>query len=266
MAEPKTEPPRGVLHPKANQEKFQLSRFLPGRDLDFFVEHYWIVAWDLRGREPYLAETLPHPSVHLVFEPDRSYIQGVMRHKFSYLLQGQGQVFGIKFRPGAFYPFFKSPVSRLTDRSPALTTVFGPAGETLAAAIRPVEDKEKQVELAEDFLAGRLPERDENIEWVNRIAAWISANRDITRVDQVVDRLDLSKRTLQRLFSRYVGVSPKWVIQRYRLHDAAEQLAGGQVLDLAALAVDLGYFDQAHFIKDFKAIIGKSPLAYTQGQ
>src|SRR5690606_34247093 len=118
----------------------------------------------------------------------------------------------------------------------------------------------------EDFLRARLPERDENIEWVNRIAAWISANRDITRVDQVVDRLHLSKRTLQRIFSRYVGVSPKWVIKRYRLHDAAEQLAGGQVVDLARLAGDLGYFDQAHFIKDFKAIIGKSPLAYTRGQ
>ena len=264
MVKPKTGKPRGVLNLKAGQEKFQLSRLLPGQGLDFFVEHYWIVSWDLSGQEPYLAETLPFPSVHLVIEPHKSYVQGVMRRKFSSLLQGQGRVFGIKFRPGAFYPFIKSPVSRLTDRSLCLSDVFGAAGHALAAAMLPVEDKEKMVELAENFLRGRLPERDENIELINSITSYIGANRDITRVDDVVDRLHLSKRTLQRLFSRYVGVSPKWVIQRYRLHEAAEQLAEGQVVDWAGLAAELGYFDQAHFIKDFKTIVGKSPLEYAR--
>lgn len=74
----------------------------------------------------------------------------------------------------------------------------------------------------------------------------------------------VSKRTLQRIFSQYVGVGPKWVIKRYRLHEAADQLAGGNVVDWPRLALDLGYFDQAHFIKDFKAMVGRTPTEYAR--
>ena len=72
----------------------------------------------------------------------------------------------------------------------------------------------------------------------------------------------MSVRTIQRRFREYVGVGPKWVLQRYRLHDAAERMAGGQVADWPQLALDLGYFDQAHFINDFSAAIGTPPAEY----
>ena len=75
-------------------------------------------------------------------------------------------------------------------------------------------------------------------------------------------RFGLSARSLQRLFRRYVGVGPKWVLQRYRLHEAAERIADGEGGDWAAFALELGYFDQAHFIKDFKALVGCSPAEY----
>jgi AraC-like DNA-binding protein len=78
------------------------------------------------------------------------------------------------------------------------------------------------------------------------------------------NQFNLTTRTLQRLFSRYAGVSPSWVIRRYRLHDAVDQLDQGEIVDWPALAVDLGYFDQAHFIKDFKKIIGVSPGKYVR--
>jgi AraC-like DNA-binding protein len=81
-------------------------------------------------------------------------------------------------------------------------------------------------------------------------------------VDELAARHAMSSRSLQRLFRRYVGVSPKWVLQRYRLHEAAERIAEGRDGDWAATALELGYFDQAHFIRDFKALIGASPAQY----
>ena len=60
------------------------------------------------------------------------------------------------------------------------------------------------------------------------------------------------------------GVSPTWVIQRYRLHEAADQLAAGATVGQSALALDLGYSDQAHFAGDFKAVVGVSPAAYAK--
>ena len=71
-------------------------------------------------------------------------------------------------------------------------------------------------------------------------------------------------RSLQRTFNKYVGVSPKWVIRRYRLQEAAEALACGHAESMRDLALRLGYFDQAHFIRDFKAVVGKTPHAYAR--
>ena len=75
-------------------------------------------------------------------------------------------------------------------------------------------------------------------------------------------RADMSQRSLQRLFSEYVGASPKWVIRRYRLHELLEKFGSGGKMDWPQVALDLGYFDQAHLINDFKSIVGYSPTEY----
>ena len=265
MAESGVGKPRGILNPRAGEERFRLSRPLPSDDLAFFVEHYWIVRWDLRGQKPYTSEVLPHPCVHLVVEKGRARIYGVTREKFSRLLSGEGRVFGVKFRPGAFYPFWQSPVSGLTGYSVGLRDAFGVDGEFLEQAVLSMGGEGEMVEVAEAFLRERLPKRDENVETINRVTSLIAADRNIARVEDVAVRCDMSKRTLQRLFERYVGVGPKWVIRRYRLHEVAERLSDGKAVNLAGLALDLGYFDQAHFIKDFKTIVGVTPADYTRG-
>ncbi|HJU40524.1 MAG TPA: helix-turn-helix domain-containing protein, partial [Tahibacter sp.] len=71
---------------------------------------------------------------------------------------------------------------------------------------------------------------------------------------------------LQRLFGDYVGASPKWVINRYRLHEAVERLAAGDAVDWADLALELGYFDQAHFNRDFKRLVGRAPGAFARAE
>ena len=103
------------------------------------------------------------------------------------------------------------------------------------------------------------------IDEVNRIMDLILADREITKVEDLVRHSGVGKRTLQRLFSEYVGVSPKWVINRYRLHEALERVAAGESVDWTSLAQDLGYFDQAHFIRDFKKLVGKTPTEYVSG-
>lgn len=256
--------PRGILNLKAAEKKLQLALHSPSPDLSFFVEYYWIVSWDLRGQEPYLQENLPHPCVHLVFQKDKTAVFGVIKGKFSYLLENKGRVFGVKFRPGGFYPFVKTPISSFTDRAVSLRDMFGVADKALEEAILGRENESEMIGLVENFLCGRLPEQDETVTAVNQIIDCIIADRSITKVDQLVNRLTLNKRTLQRLFSQYVGVSPKWVINRYRIHEATEQLAKGQAVDWPRLALDLGYTDQAHFIKDFKTYVGQTPAEYAR--
>ena len=113
-------------------------------------------------------------------------------------------------------------------------------------------------------LRKRLPPPDEQAIRIAEIVYAVAADRGVLKVEDLVDRYQLNKRTLQRLFSKYVGVSPKWVIQRYRLHEAAERLASDDSVRQSALAADLGYSDQAHFVRDFKALVGTSPAAYAR--
>jgi AraC-like DNA-binding protein len=107
-----------------------------------------------------------------------------------------------------------------------------------------------------------MPPADETVGVVGGIIERIGADRTINRVDELATQVGLNERALQRLFSDYVGVSPKWVIRRFRLHDAASRLAKAEDVNLTNLAQDLGYADQAHFTRDFKAIVGRSPSDY----
>jgi AraC-like DNA-binding protein len=112
------------------------------------------------------------------------------------------------------------------------------------------------------MLRAVLPQPDPELAHVERIFAIIGDDLSITQVQQLSDRLQLSVRRLQMLFRDYVGVGPKWVIRRNRLHDAADQLANGDEVDLATLAQSLGYFDQAHFTTDFEKLVGRPPADY----
>ena len=90
----------------------------------------------------------------------------------------------------------------------------------------------------------------------------ITADPELRRVASLADVFGLPERRLQRLFAEYVGVSPKWVMRRARLHEAAQCADAGGNVDWAALATDLGYADQAHLTRDFTATLGVPPSRY----
>ena len=264
MGFPQTVDAKGILNPHIAEQKFQLTRHVPSPDLALFVEWYWIIHWDLSGQEPHTQDVLPYPSVNFAIEESQSGVFGVVTGKFTRTLVNSGRVVAAKFRPAGFYPFVRLPISQFTNKVTAITSVFGSRGDTLEQTILATEQDEAALAQMEQFLRDQQPERDPNIVVVNDIIDCIIEDRSITRVDELVKRTSLNKRTLQRLFNQYVGVSPKWVIQRYRLHEAAERLASGASISQSALALELGYTDQAHFAHDFKTVVGTSPAAYAK--
>lgn len=223
-----------------------------------------MVRWDLRGEPPFTAETLSHPSVHVLFERHRADVSGVPTRRFTRVLEGEGRVFGIKFRPAAFQPVLGAPLSRLTDRVVDMAEVFGPRSDVIRTAIPNEDDVQKCVTLAEAFLREVLPAMPAPIARIRDLVEQLAVDPAITRAEQAAVLMGMELRTLQRRFKAAVGVGPKWVIQRYRLHEAAAQLARQDPPQMAELAAQLGYFDQSHFIRDFKAVVGKSPGEYAE--
>ena len=249
---------RGILRPQEGRRHFRLTREHPSPDLATWVERHWMVEWELE--RPYVQELLNHPTINLAVEASSAGIHGIRTDRDRKTIDGTGRVVGVKFRPGAFQPFLGRSVHQLTNRVVPLTSVFGPAGDALADAVR--GEAGDPFAVMERFLRERLPPPDPNLDLLAQIVRTMLEDPAVVRVDELAARHAMSPRTMQRLFRRYVGVSPKWVLKRYRLHEAAERIAEGLDGDWAATALELGYFDQAHFIRDFKALVGASPAQY----
>ncbi|MFF5208257.1 DUF6597 domain-containing transcriptional factor [Streptosporangium sp. NPDC000396] len=248
---------RGILNARA--ARFRYRRHTCHPSLSPFVEHHWIIRWDLE--EPYEQRVVSHPSVNLVFQEHRPQVAGVITGDYVETLTGAGVIVATRFRPGGFRPFLGAPVSTVTNRFLPVSEIFGPSADAAAPAMLAARDAEA-VALLDEFLLVRLPPRDPTAEQVGAMVAGIMASPEITRVDDVAARHGVTVRTLQRLFKEYVGVPPKWVIRRYRIHEAAEQATSAT--DWPRLAAGLGYSDQAHFVRDFTSVVGMSPTAYAR--
>jgi len=223
----------------------------PSPDLAPWVAQYWEAHWDYA--EPYRQKVVPYPNVHLSFGGGRADVNGVCSGYQIKVLEGRNHVFGVAFRPGCFRPFLGASVSTITDR-------VVPAGDVFGADL-PVE---LDVPAVEDFLRRHLPGDDPRTVDAAAAVELVATDNALTRVEALADAVGTSVRGLQRLFAEYVGIGPKWVIRRYRLHEVTSRMAAGGEIDWAALAADLGYADQGHFIRDFKNMFGEPPTWYAE--
>ncbi|MEO3752722.1 helix-turn-helix domain-containing protein [Streptomyces sp. B6B3] len=257
---------RGVLEPGRAAAVVSLARHEPRPEVARFVEFYWLVRWDCRGRPAHEQKVLSHPNVHLVFEEPTARLYGVDRSLFVRRLEGAGHVLGVKFRPGAFRPFVDRPVAELADRVVPAADVFGPDVDRVNEVVLGPDGQDGPALAArvDAFLLPRLPEPDPVAAEVAAMVEHIAATPGLSRVDQVAEACGVGVRRLQRLFHEYVGASPKWVLRRARLHEAAERADRGTDVDWAALAAELDYADQAHLTRDFTAAVGTSPARYLE--
>jgi len=257
-------PPRGVLRRGVPDGVLHGDRVMPPDALSPFVHHFSSLRWDLDT--PFVGEALAHPAARIWFElasgVRSAEITGVQTARLSKSLTGRGRVFGITFRPATFQSLLGAPMSSLTDRAVPIGHVFGSEGDAFSRKIFAARSLERQIAVAQAFLARRLRPLPPDVQRLRDVVEHMASDRALTRVEDLAEVLELDVRSLQRHFRRYVGVSPKWVIRRYRLHEAAEQLKGPHPPTLAALAASLGYADQAHFARDFKLTIGRTPRAF----
>lgn len=257
---------RGVLRPAWAAGKFSLRRRDPPDDLAPFLDFCWIVRWDLRGEPAYEQAILPHPNVNLAFEAGGAAVYGVDTKIFARRLTGAGKALGLRFRPGGFRPFTATAVAALTDRVVPAGEFFGDAAARACRAVLAAADDEQMTGAALRLLRAAAPAADPVALEIAAGVERITSDPAIRRVGQLAGLFGVSERQVQRLFTEYVGVSPKWVLRRARLHEAALRADAGEPVSWSELAADLGYADQAHLTRDFTATIGVPPAAYAREQ
>ncbi len=257
---------RGILHPKVGFEHFALRRREPGPRLQPYVDRLWCVSWDLPPGEVFEQPILAHPCVNVVVELHRAAVYGVPSRVMRQRLEGRGWAVAAMFAPGGARPFLGGPARAWVDRNLEVGSQWGAPGQELVTAIRAADgsapEQERRVALLSDFLAELVPPRiPAGTADVIAAARLVSDDRRICRVEQLAERTGVGQRTLQRLFAEHIGLSPKKVIRRYRLLEAAEA-AATQAVSWAHVAAQLGYSDQAHLTRDFTAAFGVPPGRY----
>ncbi|MBT2419090.1 AraC family transcriptional regulator [Streptomyces sp. ISL-22] len=264
---------RGIVDPSGLLSRVRFRRHEPAEPLRRYVEWYWLIDWDLPA--PYASHIVPHPSVNLTFQwdgadeetvPPYGEVTGIALGLYTRKLTGRGRVCGVKFRPGGFRPYApQAPASHWTGRVLPAQDVFPWAtADTARSVVSPAAD-DARVAALDTFLLSQPCVPDPQADLAMDLVQRIRADRTVRRVGDFARGAGLSVRALQRLFSAYVGVSPKWVILRYRIHEALELAGTRRDVDWALLAADLGYADQAHLVRDFTATVGVPPTAYAQG-
>ncbi|MCG8478474.1 MAG: AraC family transcriptional regulator [Spirochaetales bacterium] len=253
--------PKEILNPLNAVRAYSLSMPPPSAALADFVDHYWMLQWDRRGKAPYTCEVIPSPYINLTFSGTEAIVTGITTGKYRYEIKDTGMIFGIKFRPGAFHSFWRHSLSALTDRAVPAASLFSDITESVSDKVISTEPVERKIAYVETMLLDMHPVADPTIELVNDIIDAVERTERPT-VRRIARMFHMSDRALQTLFHDRVGVGLKWVIMRVRLQRAAGIAVHRTSPDWADVAVDLGYANQSHFVNDFTRIIGMSPTRY----
>lgn len=256
-----------------------MTRLWPSAGLAPLVRHYWIPRWQLPAGQTVRQGVLEYPATNLVIEATTARLYGAHRGRSERELQASGWAFGVLLQPGMGRQLLGSSVRGIVGGHIDVESLAVTGGAAMADAVRaaaahrdseirgakpaPADSRDAAMVAAFETWFSELqlaPDADAAL--VNEIVAAVESDRTLLRVEELAQRFDLGLRRLQRLVGEYVGFSPKWLIQRARLQEAAQALTETDGPTLAALAASLGYADQAHFSREFKRVIGMPPGEY----
>jgi AraC-like DNA-binding protein len=270
---------RGILDPWLLRQRVRLTRYPAGAALEALVEWFWAVQWDLPPGAAHRQHVLTHPGAIISVgnanarpgdrrvRPVEARLYGVARRLTTRVLVAHGWTVAALTWPGGLGAFVAGSAADYTGKVVPLGQAIALGEAELLREIAAEPAEEARVKLLAAALERAVdPARVPPASQVAAIARIAETDRSVRRLADLCRAAGTGQRTLQRMFLRYAGVSPTWVIRRYRLLEAAEAVREGQRVPWAEMAADLGYADQAHLIRDFRAAIGQTPAAYAQAQ
>lgn len=191
-------------------------------------------------------------------------LQGPTTGPSRFVANGPLHLFGIGLLPLGWATLIGVPADLLADDVTDLGAVVGPPAHQLADAMAGAVDDAARVGIADRFLADLLVDPHPAPVWFSRLCDdWLTASTN-PGVDRLVDDSGMSVRSVERLAKRVYGASPKLLSRKYRALQAAVQIGNGEIAGWSDLACS-GFYDQAHFIREFKQFTGMTPTRFQDG-
>jgi AraC-like DNA-binding protein len=171
-----------------------------------------------------------------------------------------GPTLGVHFKAGGARPFFDVPAAATSEQVVSVDALWGRSVGSLRERLMETSSSVERARLAQDFLLGRARQSFE-LEGALRASLDAFEEPDLPSVAEVNRRTGLSPKRLSALFHEEIGLSPKayWRVRRFRA--ALRDLERGAMRG-STLAYEHGYCDQAHFLREFRALAGSSPREY----
>lgn len=247
---------------------YQLRR--PATDLQPFVEHYWFVTHPDDEPVTLRVDVYVDARADLILNHGVSYRREVVGGAAEQIgisnldaqrlepirisQHGLVDIAGVRFRLGGLGPFVRSPLAEFTGRTPDAETVFGADAATLERALADTPELDAKAGLLDTFLLSRLETGGRFPQFAAALTALESGEHPVLTASERRDRA--------RLFTRYLGIPPQTLSRIVRFQAALRSLMSDPEGSLGELASQCGYFDQAHFIREFRRMTGGVPRGY----
>jgi AraC-like DNA-binding protein len=232
--------------------KTQIYTPLPARS-DCFLEIYLA--------DQYRIVNVGSGAVHRA--PRLSLVGPHTRRREDLLLSGTLRVFHIHFTPTGFRALFGIPAHLIADSAEAAEAILGPGVVELSERLADVEEFTELVTVAEGFLLSRLPHVVPAVLPIGAIARALQRSHGAVEIGRLAAAHNLTVRHLERVFREHVGVSPKAFGRLARLSRALDLSQKSPGLEWAEIALDAGFYDQSHMVRDFRAMTGETPVGFT---
>ena len=175
-------------------------------------------------------------------------------------------IIGVHFKPGGAFPFLGLPAGDLADTHVDLETLWGPSAGRLRERLCEARTSVERFQLLQEALSSRLCHGVEQHYAVSAALEMFGKNKSGPRVREAAKYLGLSQRRFIQVFKSEVGMKPKLFSRIQRFQQTRTFIQHNPSINWADLAVDLGYFDQSHFIREFLEFSGLSPTDYINRQ
>lgn len=248
-------------------------RVEPSGDLSSIIECYWIIEND----DPTIHQQkiLPDGFPELIFhygKPYRINISGEWETQSLYLLAGQirnhfflentgeSGMLGVKLKPTAVSHLFGIRMDQVTDKVLDASEAIGSCIDKTGIQLLEASNYDQKIAIIEDFLRSLEPQEPLE-ELLTRALVLINKENGILPIAELHEKLNVSERKLERLFQRHIGLSPKFYSRIIRFNHVFSMVQEKQ-LSWSELALNTGYYDQSHFIKNFQEFTGEDPGKY----
>lgn len=247
-------------------------------ELQSFVKCFWTLDDETIDTRPARQRILPDGCMEMIFHygdlyeqffedgsseiQPRCFVFGQIDTFIEIAPTGQTGLIAARFLPDGLTPFLEIPVSSLFNKAVPLVLVFGEKGKELEEKVLAATANTERMQLIESFLLSRMIEPHTLHAITKQCVDVILQSGGQLDMTALAGRLNINRRSMERKFETVIGMSPKQLARAVRLQSTLKMLDQKKFSSLTDLAYENGYYDQAHFIKDFKEFTGISPKSF----